>query len=673
MDKYIGTRLDGRYAIEELIGEGGMANVYRAKDLTNDTTVAVKLLKDEYKNSEELVRRFINESRAISVLNHPNIVKVYDVSVTDKVYYMAMEYISGITMKEYIEQRGEPLTYKEVVHFIGQTLRAMQHAHDKGIVHRDIKPQNIMILEDGTIRVMDFGIARLARSEIHTAEEQAVGSVHYISPEQAQGADTDHRADIYSLGIVMYEMLSGQLPFEDENAVSVAIKQISDKAVPLKEINPSAPQGLADIVARAMAKDPRMRYQSSLEMLRDIEEFKQNPSIKFEYDYLDEEPQRYVNKVMGDNKKPMTKEKKAKKKKKKHKRRMGLLMPVTFGLTIAIVGVCVLYSLDLVQNSPNPLFADYEDINLPDFTSMELDDVQQMFANEPYDELRMEIEEVYNPDVKAGTVISQNPVSNNDDPLVVKENQVVYLVVSRGIQTVEIPDLTAYTKQEAEEEIHSLGMMPYVQNMEVADGTPPGVVIGSEPEAGTLVQNLPGSVVTIFISSDQQIYYVTVPTLTGIESLDDAQRAVDQAGLLMGNTKEEYNEAPAGTIIAQSPQPGVQVTVYETIYLTVSKGPEPPPAPAEPTVISVPDVSGMPLSTAQATLAGLGIPVSLTAVNHPTIPFDTIVSQNPPGGGTIAVGSAVMLWVSHGPEATPAPEPEPTPTPTPDTTSTPTV
>ena len=283
---YEGQRLDGRYRVDELVGEGGMADVYRGTDLKEDHVVAIKILKDEFRENEELVRRFLNEGRAISVLEHPNIVKVYDISVTDKVYYIVMEYIDGITLKEYIEQRGEPLTYKEAVHFTSQTLLALQHAHAKGIVHRDIKPQNIMIMEDGSIRVMDFGIARLARSEVHTDADQAIGSVHYISPEQAQGASIDQRADIYSLGIMMYEMLTGQLPFEDENAVAIAVKQISDTARPILEVNPSVPHGIADIAGKAMSKNPDDRYRDALDMLRDIEEFKKNPSIRFEYEYF---------------------------------------------------------------------------------------------------------------------------------------------------------------------------------------------------------------------------------------------------------------------------------------------------------------------------------------------------------------------------------------------------
>ena len=224
MDNLIGRKLDGRYLIESLIGVGGMANVYKGKDVRTGNPIAVKVLKEEFLDNEELVRRFKNESKAISILDHPNIVKVYDVSVTDKLQYIVMEYIDGITLKEYLKQRGGALTWKEVVHFATQVLGALDHAHSKGIVHRDVKPQNIMLQADGSIKMMDFGIARFSRAQSQTVSDKAIGSVHYISPEQAKGERTDARTDIYSTGVMMYEMLSGQLPFDGTGAVSIAIK-----------------------------------------------------------------------------------------------------------------------------------------------------------------------------------------------------------------------------------------------------------------------------------------------------------------------------------------------------------------------------------------------------------------------------------------------------------------
>ena len=297
MDKYIGKRLGGRYDIKELIGVGGMANVYKAADIIEDKIVAVKILKDEYLSNDEFLRRFRNESKAIAVLSHPNIVKIFDVSLGDGIQYIVMEYVDGLTLKEYIEQQ-HVLRWKEAVHFTVQILRALQHAHDKGIVHRDIKPQNIMLLQDGTIKVMDFGIARFARDDGRTVTDKAIGSVHYISPEQARGDVTDEKSDIYSVGVMLFEMLTGKLPFDADSAVSIALMQM--QAIPKmpRQLNETIPEGLEEITVRAMQKDPSQRYQSAAEMLRDIDEFKRNPSILFEYKYFsDEEKTKYFDAV----------------------------------------------------------------------------------------------------------------------------------------------------------------------------------------------------------------------------------------------------------------------------------------------------------------------------------------------------------------------------------------
>lgn len=295
MENYVGKRLDGRYEIMEIIGVGGMAVVYKAYDNIDHRIVAVKILKDEFITNEDFTRRFKNESRAISVLSHQNIVKVFDVSYGDRLQYIVMEYVDGITLKQYIEQQGT-VNIRESIYFVTQILRALQHAHDKGIIHRDIKPQNIMLISDGTIKVADFGIARFSHSETRTMTGQAIGSVHYISPEQAKGTVTDAKTDIYSVGVVLYEMLTGRLPFQSDSAVSVALKQLQEDPVKPREINPSIPVGLEQIVLRAMQKTPVDRYQSASEMLLDIEAYKKNPNIKFDYSYfVDNQPTKYVN------------------------------------------------------------------------------------------------------------------------------------------------------------------------------------------------------------------------------------------------------------------------------------------------------------------------------------------------------------------------------------------
>ena len=281
MDKFVGKRLDGRYEIQEIVGVGGMSVVYKAHDEIDDRTVAIKVLKEELLESEEFRRRFKNESKAIAVMDHPNIVKVYDVGLGDRVQYIVEEYIDGITLKEYIEQQGV-LPWKDALYFATQILCALQHAHDKGIVHRDIKPQNIMLLKDGTIKVTDFGIARFARSEQRTMTDKAIGSVHYISPEQAKGEATDAKSDLYSVGVLLYEMLTGKLPFDADSAVSVALMQVQQKAVPPSQIVPDIPPAVEHIVMKAMRKNVEARYQNAGEMLADIEKFKENPDVILE-------------------------------------------------------------------------------------------------------------------------------------------------------------------------------------------------------------------------------------------------------------------------------------------------------------------------------------------------------------------------------------------------------
>ena len=285
MDKNIGKKLDNRYELTELIGVGGMADIYKANDIIENKVVAVKILKNEFAKSEDFLRRFRNESKAIALLSHKNIVKIYDVGFTDKIQYIVMEYIDGITLTEYIERQGV-LKWRDAVHFTTQILRALQHAHDRGIVHRDIKSQNVMLLADGTIKVMDFGIAHFNRETDKTISEKAIGSVHYISPEQARGEVTDEKSDIYSVGVMLYEMLTGVKPFDGDNPVSIALKHMQTKPKKMTEINSSIPEGLEEITMKAMQKVPSERYQTAGEMIKDIEEFKKNPSIVFEYKYF---------------------------------------------------------------------------------------------------------------------------------------------------------------------------------------------------------------------------------------------------------------------------------------------------------------------------------------------------------------------------------------------------
>ena len=286
MDNAVGKMLEGRYLIEDLIGVGGMANVYKGIDTVEDRWVAVKMLRDEFADNEESLRRFRNESKAIYSLDHPNIVKIYDVLLDRRNPVIIMELVEGITLKEYIE-RSRVLAPDTAASLCVQLMQALRHAHDNGIVHRDIKPQNIIVKADGSIKVMDFGIARFALSQSRTMTDKAIGSVHYISPEQARGGVVDQRTDLYSAGVILFEMITGRLPFEADSPISVAIKQIEDRPLRPRELNPDIPEGLEDITVKAMCKDPDRRYQTAGEMLRDLRRFLQEPGVLFGYAELE--------------------------------------------------------------------------------------------------------------------------------------------------------------------------------------------------------------------------------------------------------------------------------------------------------------------------------------------------------------------------------------------------
>ena len=281
MDQYIGRLLDNRYEILEIIGTGGMAVVYKARCHRLNRLVAIKILKDEFSRDEEFRRRFHAEGEAVAMLSHPNIVQVFDVSTSDSANFIVMELIDGISLKQYMEKKGV-LNWKETLHFSMQIAKGLEHAHSRGIVHRDIKPHNIMVLKNGSVKVMDFGIARVMNKS-NTLTKEALGSVHYISPEQAKGGHTDNRSDLYSLSVVMYEMMTGRPPYDGESAVAVAIQHINGGAAMPSTLNPNIPGGLEQIIMKGMALEIRERYVSATEMLQDMEEFRKNPAILFDY------------------------------------------------------------------------------------------------------------------------------------------------------------------------------------------------------------------------------------------------------------------------------------------------------------------------------------------------------------------------------------------------------
>ena len=575
MDNLIGKTLDGLYTVRELIGTGGMANVYKAVvgpggPVPEGTVVAVKVLRQELMHDPDLVRRFKNESKAISLLNHPNIVKVYDVSVSENLQYIVMEYVDGMTLREYLNERGGKLTSRETVHFISQILKALDHAHRNGVVHRDIKPQNIMLLDNGQLRMMDFGIARISRAENQLTGGKAMGSVHYISPEQAKGDETDFTSDIYSVGVMMYEMLSGHLPFDADDVVEVAIKQISDKPQSLQELAPNVPHGLVEITERAMAKRPDNRYASAAEMLNALNAYVENPAIVFNYTYLpDEIPEKVVERPMK-TQKDAPEPKKARKGKKKR----TVFLPVLFGITVAFALACLALCWAILNDS-STLMSEKADVVLADYSGMTQDEVNAQ-PQVSSGQITVNWEQSYSNDYAAGYVYKQSPVAGRT----VREGQSVTLTVSLGIQSVTVPDVTNYLQADAEQQLKNLGVSVLVTQA-VEPTVASGSVIRTDPAAGSQVAA--GSTVVVYVSRPQVSTTAKVPSLVGLSSVNDARTLLVQNKLGLGSTTEQYSDKPAGTIIAQNPAAGSTVKVNSRVSVTVSAGPEPEPeVPEEP-------------------------------------------------------------------------------------------
>ncbi len=568
MDKYLGKRLDGRYEMRELIGVGGMAYVYKAYDSVDDRTVAVKILRDEFLTNEEFTRRFRNESKAIAILNHPNIVKVLDVGFGQHLQYIVMEYIDGITLKEYLDQRKD-IRWKEAVHFAVQILRALQHAHDKGIVHRDIKPQNIMLLSDGTIKVTDFGIARLSRTEMRATMdgEKAIGSVHYISPEQARGEITDEKADIYSVGVVLYEMLTGRLPFEADNAVSVAIMQMQSEPTMPHLINEDVPEGLEQITIKAMQKDVDKRYQSAAEMLSDIDEFKRNPSIKFAYTYfVDETPTRYVDvitRVRGEEESTAKSRKSKTKDEDDHKKKTS-----TVAILIAVASaIAVVALVALAFILPNLLQSGKKDnIAVYNFVGKHYNEEVQTY--EKIGNYTIQIEQAYNDEQPEGYVFKQEPAAGTT----IKMRGTVTLYISKGSKKEIVPTMTPGEKPNDVRRRLELAGFKVEELMESSAEVDEGMAIRLDPETGSQAEY--GSTVTLFISSGKpQAEPIDMPNVENM-SYDDAVKKLVTAGFDQTKIKKEdvNGKAPQGTVVGVSPDHTIDQYPDAEIVLKVSTG-----------------------------------------------------------------------------------------------------
>ena len=601
MERYIGKMLDNRYEILEVIGQGGMAVVYKARCHRLNRLVAIKVLKPELADDAEFRRRFHDESQAVAMLSHPNIVAVYDVSRGMDLEYIVMELIDGITLKQYMERRGQ-LSWRESLHFITQIMRGLSHAHSRGIIHRDIKPQNIMVLRDGSVKVADFGIACLAdRAGQTIAGKEALGSVHYISPEQAKGERADERSDIYSAGVVLFEMLTGRLPFEGESPVSIAIQHFSAAPLNPRDIKPDIPEALELICMKAMAPVPANRYQSADEMLRDLEEFRKNPEVDLAYDManlrgeapIDEptqpidpreihhfrEEQRRERYAQDRDRYPQDRERHPQDRDRylqdrgRYSKEPDRYEPeprTSVWKKVAIVSAAVIASILLIMALFQVIMNGFNNISTPGYEVPDLlgMTVEQAEADPRVDGI-FEINAVYEkPSDKyaKGQIMEQDPQGGT----IKKTDMVINVTISSGESTKEMLNVVGQLRADAELLLKNLELNLDIRYTEVYDDTvEAGKVISTEPEEGTPLRE--GDQVMLTISKGKELKPVEVPYFIG-STQAQVEATLASLGLYGQFSPVESKEYPAGQIVYQSEEYGSTIMQGSTIYFTVSIG-----------------------------------------------------------------------------------------------------
>lgn len=566
MDQYIGKMLDNRYELLELIGTGGMANVYKAKCHRLNRLVAIKILKSDLAENADFRRRFRDESLAVAQLSHANIVSIYDVSSSHGIDYIVMELIDGITLKQYMERRVH-MDWREALHFITQIMRGLSHAHSRGIIHRDIKPQNIMVLRDGSVKVADFGIACLADAH-QTLAQEALGSVHYISPEQAKGERLDARSDIYSAGVVLYEMLTGRLPFEGDSAVSVAIQHLSSVPLNPREIDPEIPEALELICMKAMNPDLNKRYQSADAMLADLEKFRKDPSV--DLDYIRTELSTGVD-SQPTSPLPVQQVSAAVKKRqaevededepyespvaaffRSNKRMAGLLVAAAVLIVAIFVAIFTGFgggSKNKAYKVPNILGYTLEEAN-------ELDTIKDIFTIEVVGTMS---DSNYQP----GQIVQQDPAADAER----RSNLVIQVYICAERQEITMPDLLGNVYQTAKIKLQQYDLNLNVMREEAfSDEYPAGQIMETQPKLGTVLQK--GDTVTLIVSKGAE--KITVPTFVGM-SYERAKNEAEKLGLKVGTPEYRYYDPTAneGDVIEQSILNGTTVQGGTEIVFTV--------------------------------------------------------------------------------------------------------
>ena len=553
--------LDQRYELQEQIGGGGMADVYRAQDLLLNRPVAVKILHEQFRSDTEFINKFNREAQAAARLSHPNIVNIYDVGVMDDAHYIVMEYVPGRTLKDKIKQEGR-LSVEEALHIAKDIASALANAHANNLVHCDIKPHNILMMPDGSAKVADFGIARAVTESTMTYSGNVVGSVHYFSPEQAKGTMITPKSDVYSLGVVLYEMLTGTLPFTGETPVSIAMKHLQDEPLSVRQIDPSIPPVVEAIVTRAMSKDPAMRPDAA-ELMQDIAQAQQMTGSAMSYGGASL-PDPYATQVMPrvtalaqpipprrersagtdyDYEEP-EKEKSVFKSKKFM---TGLIMVLLLGF---FAGAFMSYGK----------FWSTAEVAVPDVTGKQMTLARQILEDK---KLRVNVAETYDESVPAGVVVSQTPEAGST----VKEERLVTIYVSKGGESIEMPDLKGLSKKDAEDKLQKMGLKigsVYERNSEEEAGT----VIATDPKAGSKITK--GQSADLIVSKGKKEIKISVPDVTGV-SLEAAKSSLAAAGAKTGSVTKEASKQAAGTIISQSPAGGSEVLEGTSVNLVVAE------------------------------------------------------------------------------------------------------
>ena len=653
-DKYIGRLLDNRYEILEVIGAGGMAVVYKARCHRLNRLVAVKILKDDNLDDEDFRRRFHAESQAVAMLSHPNIVSVYDVSTSVMADYIVMELIEGITLKQYMEKKGV-LNWKETLHFAMQIAKALEHAHSKGIVHRDIKPHNVMVLKNGSVKVMDFGIARMI-SHGNTLTKEALGSVHYISPEQARGGRVDDRSDIYSLGVVMYEMMAGRPPYDGESPVSVAIQHINGGAALPSVLNPNIPGGLEQIIMKAMAHNVSDRYPSATRMLADMEEFRKDPTTLFDYTGLPldaamrvqnpnlvlQPPTDIANKVVQEHSSQRkTGNTPAGERRRENPSQNGsgrrptpqneknaqmTTIAIIVCSIVAVIAIAICLILFLGNGSGGKKMMEVPSL------------VGKVYVSS-YEGFSVMKEERYDDTVEAGVVISQKPEAGTET-----NDHIIVVNVSLGPapELVTLGKLAESSKDWAESYLDGLKLGLQVKiKEEFSETISEGYVIRTEPKEGAELKQ--GQTVTLIVSKGKKVQFSSMPQVVG-ETKDVAISVLEMQQLDLNVVIEEIFDMniPAGQVVETEPGRGEKLKTGQTVKLTVSKGVE---------TKMMPDVTGVKLNVAQNTLAGLGFKEPTVTYVPSDKPKDTVIFQSPEKDKEQPITAEITLEVSDGSQA----------------------